>query len=92
MNKKGMIKNTREATWQRMVQFYKWSFSLFFLVFALVLLSDQVYLMALGFSLLAIAYIPVRFVRHIDAYISSKWLVVLAVGMIFYAFHLIAGS
>lgn len=86
------MKNTKEDTWQRLVHFYKWSFSIFFLVFAGVLLSEQVYLMCVGFLILTFVFIPIPWVRKLDNYFSMKWFVALAIGMIFYAFHLIAGG
>lgn len=90
--RKSVIKNTKEDTWQRLIHFYKWSFSIFFLVFAGVLLSEQVYLMCIGFLILTFAFIPISCVRKIEKYVSMKWFIVLAIGMIFYAFHLIAGG
>lgn len=63
MNKKKskiVVNNSSTERWEKLLRFYKWFFSLFFLLFAAILMADHVFFLGLMFFLLGAQTLPLK--------------------------------
>lgn len=63
MNKKKsniVVNNTSTERWEKLLLFYKWFFSLAFLLFAVILMADRVFFLGLMFFLLGVQTLPLK--------------------------------